>query len=418
MKICIHCHTLTAGKGGAERVAAELAGEMASRGHDVSMLYKQKDGVEPSYNMAKAVRSVAYGQLPDLSNILPQLDPDVFLTFYFDRMLARTYAAVHHTNIPFCMQECTNPERLYVNNWKAPAGGEFVAYWEREIIASFAARIRLTMRSYIQSFAPHIRKQIRAFSNPAFRQDVPANVGIQDAGEYYITIVNGFKKNKNLLGLLQAFQRLVGDFPSWGIKVIGRGGDPDNPHDMELSEAIRDLGLASRVHITGQTDDVYVHYRQSQIHVIASLSEGCPTAVLEAMSVGVPSIGFADCPGTNELIVHEENGLLADPTDRIAGLEAALRRLMSSAELRVRLGEQSFKDSQSFEPSRIYDQWEELFAEAASYKGDLDRLFREQLQIAPERALHARRMIGPLLQQMNTAPARSFLKSLKMDLAA
>jgi glycosyltransferase involved in cell wall biosynthesis len=109
------------------------------------------------------------------------------------------------------------------------------------------------------------------------------------------------------------------------------------------------------------------------------------------MATGLPSIGFSDCPGTNQLIQHEKNGLLALPEDRVTSLENAMRKLMSSAAMRARMGRQALEDSKAFDPNRIYDQWETLFLEAAEYKKDPGRLLREQVAIDPERALHAQR---------------------------
>jgi glycosyltransferase involved in cell wall biosynthesis len=158
--------------------------------------------------------------------------------------------------------------------------------------------------------------------------------------------------------------------------------------------------LQDKVVVSGPTNDIFSEYAQSDIHVIPSLSEGCPTVVLEAMSMGVPSVGYEDCPGTNELIQHEINGLLAPSDDRVIGLELVLHQLMSSSDLRDRLGKQAFEDSKRFEPHKIYDQWEQLFIEAAEYKNDPERLFQEQLTIDPERAMHARRMRNKLVQQL------------------
>jgi glycosyltransferase involved in cell wall biosynthesis len=212
--------------------------------------------------------------------------------------------------------------------------------------------------------------------------------------------VNGFKANKNLITLLEAFARLSTDFPDWNIKVIGKAPDGNEPHKKKIREFIRQNELTDRVVITGPTDKVFEHYTNAHIHAIASLSEGCPTVVLEAMSVGLPSIGFADCPGTNQLINHDSNGLLASPEDRIAGFEAELRKLMCSPDLRKRLGTQALKDSRAFSPKRIYDQWEQLFCEAAEYKNDPERLFHEQLAVNPERALHAKRMRKKIMKQI------------------
>src|SRR5690606_20679924 len=119
--------------------------------------------------------------------------------------------------------------------------------------------------------------------------------------------------------------------------------------------------------------------------------------VLEAMATGVPSIGFADCPGTNELIVHGSNGLLADAADRIEGLASALRRLMGSAEERARMGAQARDDARSFEPAQVYDQWERTLREAAEYAEASDCLLKEQQRVDFERVLHAIRVRSSLM---------------------
>jgi hypothetical protein len=65
---------------------------------------------------------------------------------------------------------------------------------------------------------------------------------------------------------------------------------------------------------------------------------------------------------------------------------------MSNESLRQKLGQQALSDSAVFHPENVYDQWEELFYEASSYKNNLNKLFTEQVSIAPEATLHARRM--------------------------
>jgi glycosyltransferase involved in cell wall biosynthesis len=267
-------------------------------------------------------------------------------------------------------------------------------------MGSAAARIRMTMPRYALSFPHYIRPQICTYPNPAFPQNLISNPAGNPKQRKTILNVNGFKANKNLITLLQAFGNLASDFPKWDIKVIGKSPFGKEPHKRALLDFIENNHLKDRVLITGPVDDVYSHYAAAHIHAISSLSEGCPTVVLEAMSVGLPSVGYADCSGTNELIRHESNGLLAEPEDRVGGLEGALRRMMSSSELRSRLGSQALSDSKDFDPKKIYDQWEQLFIEAAEYKNDPGRLFREQLAIDPERAMHARRMRNKLVQQI------------------
>lgn len=397
LKLFFFAETMAAGKGGAERVAMEVADEMSKRGHLVYMGYKNSGPA--AYTCKHGVVMIPYDRLDVLRTQIRTINPDVFFVFYFNRQLINFYSLIHQTNIPFGIQECTNPQRLCENNWGAGKLGEIIPVWERKLIASAAARIRLTMPRYALSLPEYIRPQIRSYANPAFPQNVLAHPAGNTKHRKTILNINGFKANKNLITLLQAFARLAHDFPEWDVIVIGKSPDGKEPHKRAILEFIQEHNLQDRVMIHGPTDDVHSHYAASHIHVIASLSEGCPTVILEAMSVGLPSIGYADCPGTNELIRHELNGLLAALEDRVAGMEVALKHLMSSSELRAHLGRQALEDSKAFEPKTIYDQWEQLFFEAADYKNDPKRLLREQMDINPERALHARRMRNRLLQQ-------------------
>jgi glycosyltransferase involved in cell wall biosynthesis len=390
LRIFIQAHLLSAGKGGTERVAMELADEMAYRNHEIFMGYKN-DG-PPSYPNNNKINFSPYNSITELRSIVQSIDPDVFFSFYFNHLIIKFYSVVYGTRIPFAIQECSNPTRICANNWNPNYSDPIKAKWEREIIASAAARIRLTMPTYLLSFPDYIRQNIRAFPNPAFRKNLASYPRSINSARRVILIINGFKVNKNFIALLKAFKRLSSKFPNWGIRVVGKLPDKNKSHVKEIMKFIKANQIQGKVAICGPTNDIWSEYAQSDIHVIPSLSEGCPTVVLEAMSMGIPSIGYEDCPGTNELIQHETNGMLASSNDRVAGLELVLTHLMSSSHLRERLGKQAFEDSKKFEPHNIYDQWEQLFIEASEYKKDTSRLFKEQAKINQESAMHALRL--------------------------
>ena len=61
--------------------------------------------------------------------------------------------------------------------------------------------------------------------------------------------------------------------------------------------------------------------------VIPSVNEGLSNALLEAMASGVPALCNAEACGTQEVITHDANGLIADisaPDDLARELTAAL----------------------------------------------------------------------------------------------
>ncbi|MDO5499048.1 MAG: glycosyltransferase family 4 protein [Propionibacteriaceae bacterium] len=65
--------------------------------------------------------------------------------------------------------------------------------------------------------------------------------------------------------------------------------------------------------------------------------DGLPTVLLESMALGTPVVG-TPVAGIPEAVVHDQTGLIIDEHDPDA-LAAALKRLLTDAELRVRLAE-------------------------------------------------------------------------------
>jgi glycosyltransferase involved in cell wall biosynthesis len=399
LKIVLHIQSLAAGKGGAERVATDLADEMCLRGHNVYMAYKDRG--PPAYNAEQAVNYLPYKTIKDLRVKVRSLDPSVFFSFYVDHLIIDNYSVVYDTNIPFGMQECTNPTRAIERNWRKGQQSRHQSLWEREIIASGAHRIRLVMPKYVNSFPDYIRRQVRGFSNPAFPQHRIAKHEKCTDKEKIIVCIGGMKKNKNFTELLKAFILLKEEFPKWKINIFGKDTSDNTPYIAEIKRLICENSLHERVLICGPSDDIIGELARSDLHIISSLEEGCPTCVLEAMSVGLPSIGFAECAGTNELIVDGVNGLLASSEDRVQSLALAMRKLMTSEKLRSTYGAKALADSKSFVPDVTYDQWEKLFYEASSYKNKPEKLFLEQMQINPELALHSRRMLHNLMRRAN-----------------
>ena len=91
-------------------------------------------------------------------------------------------------------------------------------------------------------------------------------------------------------------------------------------------------------------------------------------ATAEALAAGLPVIGFADCPGTNELIVHDFNGWLVKPGpagSRVISMAAGLSELMTDDNLRMRLGRNGLSSIGDFDPEVVVDMWESLLAGTA-----------------------------------------------------
>ncbi len=160
--------------------------------------------------------------------------------------------------------------------------------------------------------------------------------------------------------LIDAFAAVAGEFPNWDLRIVGEG-----PLRPTLEQRVDQHGLGRRVSLPGTTDEIEAEYLGAQLYVVPSLHEGFGCATAEALAHGLPAVGFADCPGTNELIRHGANGLLVTGGDRVNALADGLRALMRDADLRARLGAAAPATVATFEPTRIYDRWERLLEDHA-----------------------------------------------------
>jgi glycosyltransferase involved in cell wall biosynthesis len=104
-----------------------------------------------------------------------------------------------------------------------------------------------------------------------------------------------------------------------------------------LRHTVSREGLDEVVEFVGSVEDVRPHLAWADVLVLTSKTEGFPGAVLEAAAARVPTVGF-DVGGTNEGIIDGTTGVLIEPGDEAAFVEA-LDRLASDPALRRRLGE-------------------------------------------------------------------------------
>jgi glycosyltransferase involved in cell wall biosynthesis len=109
--------------------------------------------------------------------------------------------------------------------------------------------------------------------------------------------------------LIEAAARVLKREPAAHFIIVGGG-----PLRDELENQIAALGIEEHVHLLGDRSDVSRLTSSFDLMVLASLHEGLPNAVMEAMAAGVPVVA-TDAGGTKELIIDGETGYLVPPAD-------------------------------------------------------------------------------------------------------
>jgi glycosyltransferase involved in cell wall biosynthesis len=118
----------------------------------------------------------------------------------------------------------------------------------------------------------------------------------------------------------------------WQLELVG-----DGPLRGQLEELTQSLGLTSRVTFLGFRRDVAERLAAAQVFLLLSKWEGFPRSILEAMRAGLPVVA-SDVGGVQESVVDGTTGFVIPRGDAVR-LRECLRKLITSSELRVRMGE-------------------------------------------------------------------------------
>lgn len=63
------------------------------------------------------------------------------------------------------------------------------------------------------------------------------------------------------------------------------------------------INLEEKVFLMGETKDIINKLMDGDIFAFPSKFEGMPLALMDAMSVGLPAIGYKSCASVNELTI-------------------------------------------------------------------------------------------------------------------
>lgn len=147
----------------------------------------------------------------------------------------------------------------------------------------------------------------------------------------YLLYVGTLEPRKNLVRLLDAYERLVATDDPPALVLAGRLGWDAGPLRARLAAPT----LRGRVHVTGYVAarDLPFLYAGARGFTYPSLAEGFGMPPLEAMACGVPVVASTD-PALVENLA--DAALLVDPTD-VDALADALRRMLVDDALRATL---------------------------------------------------------------------------------
>ena len=121
---------------------------------------------------------------------------------------------------------------------------------------------------------------------------------------------------KNIDMLIDSFSRLK--CPGKKLLIVG-----DGILMSYLQQVAFEYGVTDDVIFTGETNTPEIYYQQGDYFVLASTYESFGQVIVEAMTAGVPVIGFPTIPGKtltaiDELVEDQKTGFVCSDFDEVA----------------------------------------------------------------------------------------------------
>jgi glycosyltransferase involved in cell wall biosynthesis len=156
--------------------------------------------------------------------------------------------------------------------------------------------------------------------------------------------------------LLTAFAHVCETHPEAALIIVGDGSDLET-----LAEQIKALGLTNHAWLLGARSDVPRLLAASDLYVSASLFEGLPVAMLEAMAAGLP-VAATDA-GDVPLVVTPHAGVVV-PRGEPMRLAQAFEQLLNNRKQLPEMGRAAREHvALHYSPAAWLDQLLTLYSE-------------------------------------------------------
>lgn len=126
--------------------------------------------------------------------------------------------------------------------------------------------------------------------------------------------------------LITAFEYVAARHPRARLRMVG-----DGELHASLARRVADSSFRERMELVPGCADPRPHYAAASIVALSSINEGMPNVLLEAMAMGLPTVG-TDVGGVAEVVRHGRTGFVVGKKDP-ESMGQALARLLEDVAL-------------------------------------------------------------------------------------
>lgn len=163
--------------------------------------------------------------------------------------------------------------------------------------------------------------------------------------ENYLLYTGVWRDHKNLVGLIEALEKLINEKKFSGVLVIT--GKENPVYAPEIYKAIEESSLKNKVIFTGlvSDEDLVKLYQAAKVFVFPSFYEGFGLPPLEAMACGIP-VATSETSSMPE-VCGDKNALFFDPRN-IEDMTEKIWEAWSDEGLRKKLSDRGVRRASEF----------------------------------------------------------------------
>ncbi|WP_245557318.1 glycosyltransferase family 4 protein [Kaistia granuli] len=345
------------GAGGSEGVVSFLANIWVERGWPITIVTLESQATPPYYPLDARIQLVrlnlpvgryrplralwrAVQRVRRLRGEFKRQSPDLIISF-LTRTNILTLLAADGLDVRVVISERNNPELQTIGRtWS----------WLRRVLYPRAFGLVTMTKGAMELFPQDQRSIGWVIPNQV---NLPSDLQPR-RGNKIVAAVGRLVEQKGFDLLLEAFARVAPAHPDWTLVIWGEG-----PERGRLTAQRDALGLTDRVQLPGVTKRPGLWIETADVFVLSSRYEGWGIVLMEAMAAGLPVISFNCRFGPDEMITHEQDGLLV-PDGDVGALAAGLSRLLADEPLRRHLGATAASSALRFSSRRVMVGWDDV----------------------------------------------------------
>ena len=365
---------MSLGYSGAPKMMAWVANQMAKKGHEVYLVTFFSDvqahllnenvttiSLKVTKSRNRLVRNTT-GMLKTISRLhstVKKIEPDVVVTFLDS--VGYVYLPICHF---FTKSKIIASERVDPYSYQGKTARLRFALMRFAHGTVFqtpgAQRFFESRKSIYENSIVIPNPVVVSKKTLGMQKSIPA---FSDRDKTIVTVGRLALKQKRQDVLLDAFKIFHEKNPDYNLVIYGSGIDR-----QKIQMMIEERGIADCAFLPGAINRVEEMIFHAAAFVLTSDYEGIPNALIEAMSVGVPSVSTDCSPGGAALLISDgENGFLVPRGDANAIAEK-LTILVKDEETATRFSKNGPAITEKFAESFIADKWESFFKKYANMK--------------------------------------------------